>query len=338
MDERRAAYIKAIAEVLPQIHEAYSHDSMIRSKELGELAFRELKEDAASIKELASQVEALELNPLPTVGLLQILDGLNGLHSAATNLRQLSLGTPPDGLSHKAFKGRLLQQFDKAATESFEKLTRWIPVASSLQPGRAGALLDDISKQAEEAIDRINHFARSAEQSAAGAAKAAERAGLSSESEHFGNQADEHRRAGRVWLVCVVLLTFAAASIAWRTMSWLSTAGDRADSTASVVAYSVGKAALLTIAFTALLFAMRTFRSHQHNYVINKHRANAIKSFQAFASSPAADDATRAAVLLQAANCIYSHQSSGYTGRPEAESPQISGIAELVRAMVSDRK
>jgi hypothetical protein len=85
-----------------------------------------------------------------------------------------------------------------------------------------------------------------------------------------------------------------------------------------------------------LLASLRTYRAHRHNYVINKHRQNALQTFRAFSQQANADPATKSAVLLQATQCIFAPQATGYTTQ-EADS-NYSPIIEIVRAVTGDKK
>ena len=73
--------------------------------------------------------------------------------------------------------------------------------------------------------------------------------------------------------------------------------------------------------------------SHQHNFVVNQHRQNALTSFETFAKA-ANDDQTKSAVLLQATNCIFSPQASGYADSA-VEAPGSPRIMEIIRNMAA---
>jgi hypothetical protein len=77
------------------------------------------------------------------------------------------------------------------------------------------------------------------------------------------------------------------------------------------------------------------YRSQWHNHVVNKHRQNALSTFETFVKA-ASDEQTKNAVLIQATQCIFSQQPTGFVAHDSdgAPSPQI---LEIVRGVVADK-
>ena len=84
---------------------------------------------------------------------------------------------------------------------------------------------------------------------------------------------------------------------------------------------------------TSLVWTGRVYKAHRHNYVINKHRQNALRTFEAFVKA-AKDEQTKSAVLLQATQCIFSPQPTGYLTH-EAEPSGSPQILEIIRSMAN---
>ena len=80
----------------------------------------------------------------------------------------------------------------------------------------------------------------------------------------------------------------------------------------------------------ATVWCGKTYRAYRHNAVVNRHRQNALATFQTFAKA-AVDQATKDAVLLQATQCIFSQQPTGYI-QTEPE-PTALPISEMMRAV-----
>jgi hypothetical protein len=88
--------------------------------------------------------------------------------------------------------------------------------------------------------------------------------------------------------------------------------------------------------FAGVVWMGRIYRAHRHNYVINKHRQNALSTFETFAKA-AADEQTKAAVLLQATQSIFSLQQSGYLSQ-ESESAGYPQVLEIIRGLGTETK
>jgi hypothetical protein len=81
---------------------------------------------------------------------------------------------------------------------------------------------------------------------------------------------------------------------------------------------------------SASVWCGKSYRAYRHNAVVNRHRQNALATFEAFAKA-ASDAETKNAVLLQATQCIFSPQQTGYvSGEPETAMPQVLEIVRNV--------
>ena len=79
-----------------------------------------------------------------------------------------------------------------------------------------------------------------------------------------------------------------------------------------------------------LFLCARNFLSHKHNAIVNKHRQNALLTFNALVDAAKSED-RRDVVLTYAASCIFSPQDTGYaksSGGVSAEAP-----LNLIQAM-----
>jgi len=90
----------------------------------------------------------------------------------------------------------------------------------------------------------------------------------------------------------------------------------------------IPKIFIFSILLSAAVWCGKTYRAYRHNAVVNRHRQNALATFEAFAKA-ASDVETKNAVLLQATQCIFSPQQTGYvSGEPESALPPV---LEIVR-------
>jgi hypothetical protein len=65
------------------------------------------------------------------------------------------------------------------------------------------------------------------------------------------------------------------------------------------------------------------------NYILNRHRQNALDTFETFVTATA-DNQNKDAVLLQATQTIFSAQNSGFINQ-DSESPNLSPLLELIK-------
>jgi hypothetical protein len=175
------------------------------------------------------------------------------------------------------------------------------------------------------------------------AKQAAQQAGIVQHETFFRLEANEHKKMARAWLATTVLLAVATGTVGWlnysRTFGVLQAAASAApqarasSNTALTIQLAIAKLIMFSILFSAVLWAGRIYRAHRHNYVVNKHRQNALATFEAFVKATE-DTPTKNAVLLQATQCIFGPQSTGYlTQEKESEGP--TQILEIFRGATS---
>lgn len=73
----------------------------------------------------------------------------------------------------------------------------------------------------------------------------------------------------------------------------------------------------------------RNYHSNKHNEVVNKHRQNALLTYEVIAHA-IKDSDKRDTVLQHAASCIIAPQASGYSTPISGVGPEAKSIVELV--------
>jgi hypothetical protein len=161
--------------------------------------------------------------------------------------------------------------------------------------------------------------------------RAAAEAGVSQHAIYFKEEADSHKAEAEKWLGRTVKIAAATLLLALFTIV-LYAAKIISLSSEEVIQVAIAKIVLFSILYFAMIWASKNYRSHQHNYVVNKHRQNGLSTFQAFVNATE-DDTIKNAVLLKATEAIFSVGPSGFvSGDTEVSSPPQ--ILEIVRGVV----
>ena len=155
-------------------------------------------------------------------------------------------------------------------------------------------------------------------------------AGVSHHARLFAEEAASHEHAAEAWLRATWIAALFTVLAGVGSVFWFfkKAAGFTA---AQGVQLAVGKILVLSFLVTGVVWIGRIYRSHRHNYVINKHRQNALSTFETFAMA-APDAQTKAAVLLQATQSIFAPQHTGFLAG-EGEGPHSTQILEIVRGL-----
>ncbi len=182
------------------------------------------------------------------------------------------------------------------------------------------------------------------------ARQAAEQVGIAEHAIFFRDESDSHKKSAFWWLLLTLALTSIAALIGWKNYSGTLQALTEAVSHAAAanppqtptftslqIQLTIGKLILFSIIFSAVIWSGKIYRTHRHNFIVNRHRFNALRTFETFAKSTK-DEQIKNAVLLQATQCIFGPQPTGYISG-ENENDGYPQVLEIVRGMgAGDKK
>lgn len=158
--------------------------------------------------------------------------------------------------------------------------------------------------------------------------KAAAQAGVSQEAVHFETEARSHDSSSNFWFRTTAAL--AVATAAWGAFIVWGIAAPPPGTWEQTLQSTIGKLVVVSGLYYGLVWCARNYNAARHNFVVNRHRANALSTFETFVKAASTDD-VKQAVLLQATSSVFAAQPSGYTGK-EGEAAQPSNIIEILRS------
>lgn len=210
--------------------------------------------------------------------------------------------------------GTDFEALEASAREQFVKMTQ--------ESGKLQERQSTITKEMEETLEKVR--------------RAAAEVGVAQHAIHFREGATRHYKAGRLWLGATVIL--AALAVGYSLYSFRQ--GFELEPEGSVVwwphlRYLVQRLLVLSIIFFGVALSSKNYRAEKHDEIVNKHRQNALNTFETFAKA-AADKDTKDAVLLQATKSIFEAQSSGYLSG-ESEQLPSNLIIEVLRKASAGR-
>jgi hypothetical protein len=192
--------------------------------------------------------------------------------------------------------------------------------------------------KAEEQIARANEQAqdhlREIESILAKTKETASITAVSQHANHFKHEADEHKKGSYFWLGGAIVLAFAAAGYSLWSFRFAAIQGaEGSGSWWTHVAYVTSRLIVLSVIFFGMGWSARNYRAQRHNEVINRHRQNALRTFETFAVA-ATEPATKDAVLIAATKSIFEAQSSGYL-EGEPEKVPSGTVIEILKSAIS---
>jgi len=202
------------------------------------------------------------------------------------------------------------------------------------------AVVDDISAKSQSTLAEITARADRARADVESTLEAVREAtsaiAIEKQAEVFRNAASEHLAASRRWLngtLCLAAIVLLALGLNW----YIGYLVGPPSGSLPLLQLTIAKVLLFSFLLSAVVWAGRGYRAHQHNYVVNKHRQNALETFQLFVRGTG-DSEIKNMVLLQATKSIFAPQSTGFLPDGEKEGGQGSPqILEIIRGLASSK-
>ena len=187
----------------------------------------------------------------------------------------------------------------------------------------ARSLIQNVTDQASELRQELEMKKKEADDVLRAVRKVAEEQGVSQQAIYFKNEADNHLKESGVWLNRTVWLTvgltgYAVATLFLHKIPFLEPMN--AYETAQL---AVSKVLIFVTISYFLVLSARNYIAHRHNAVVNRHRQNALATYEALVKAAGAG-ATSDVVLAKAADCIFSAQSTGFGKSEGAEGGNLS--------------
>ncbi len=331
--EQYKQLVKQIKEKLEEI-ENLEIESIIREKELGsQLSFIDAKSTIIKIIELFKKAKNIHFTEIPYNLLNNFLNMLNDALQRFDTFRQFN----PNQNNPVNLRNSLMQQLENQFNTYYQH-TYPILVSSlltskdiDLQKAKLDSILKDIEKIMEETKKRSDEVLQELNETLRNAEAAAAQVGVSKHSTIFKTAADEHEKQAKFWLKWLITILTMTAIIAFLFLLFFP--GD-SEKTSRVLQYTVTKLLILSTLFYGVTICNRNYKAHKHNAFLNKHRQNALSTFETFSRAAGPDEQTKNAVLLEATHTIFSNQPTGYiSSDSDSESP--NKIVEIIKGAVS---
>lgn len=168
--------------------------------------------------------------------------------------------------------------------------------------------VESIAGQAKTHLDQVQELTRDL--------------GISRQANHFLKASKSYNQAAFLWIASTALI---GAALLFGAILLFCT--EPAHNYFELIHDMVPRLILFSAGFTALVFAMRNYSAARHNEALNDHRAVSLSTFQAFLADPKMDAKVRSEILLEAARCAFSQQTTGFLKEPDA--PQITQLTDL---------
>ena len=150
----------------------------------------------------------------------------------------------------------------------------------------------------------------------------------------FEDQAKVHQEGTKNWFWGTVWLAVGFIFLFFGLWFLIKPAGDQL---AAVLQNFIIKGFLLSVFYMLLNRSIKNYTAEKHLEIVNRHRKNALATFEAFADAAGENRDTRDHVLMAATNAIFDTNQTGYLSVKTSGSDSVSPIQRMVRAIVPDK-
>ncbi|MBB4391665.1 hypothetical protein [Bradyrhizobium sp. ERR14] len=185
--------------------------------------------------------------------------------------------------------------------QDFSRLEREARAASQAATDEAASLTKKLIEHETEA-NRVLAEVR----------KVAAEQGVGFQATYFKSEADNHDLAAVRWRTYTIIAGAALGAFAVAAMFLHKWDVLHPSDATEAVQFSLAKLGLFAVLGFALILCSKTFLAHTHNAIVNRHRQNALLTFQALVNA-AKEESKKDIILTHASACMFSPQETGFT-------------------------
>ena len=301
---------------------------VVRNDKWGEYNFDDCRDDLEVAYAVIRPFPELPIESLLQANAVDMQNQLGLLRDAINNVTEFTVRGDAPEQKRNELAGALIEQ----AQATWNQIAPWIgylffqagDVSEGLKKiaesrGHVDNALKDFLEKADDGQTRI-------EKAVTAAKEVAGKAGVGHFTENFANEAKGQNTAAHRWLAATVLFAIATAAAALI----FGNASEVPDAIPALLQYTTMRIVILGLLFTGTIWCGRMYKTNKHQESINKHRANALQTFQAFVEATI-DPAVRDAVLMETTRSIFTITPSGYLGEPDNRSETGSKVVEVIK-------
>jgi hypothetical protein len=320
--------------------DAISIDDVVGEARLGQgLSFHEARSPLQSIKNFVEELRFLDATGMPS----QLLGkSITAFQNVLNSIQQIKTFNIQNYSGNPGVRSSLVQELSRAYENLVESAVPILLYGALRSSGikTAQAQTHAVLAEVERNRKQLDSVVNEAKELLAGQKKLSAEIAIAGYGTLFAKEAKEHDAAANRWLIITGVLAgltiLAAVANYLASVKLLNEFSKMSNSqvqnfpTSLTVQFTIAKVILFTIGLSAAYWSARVYRSHRHNSIVNKHRANALTSFQEFVRT-ATDPEIKNAVLLQTTSCIYAPQTTGFSSGNDTDGDSPLKILEIVR-------
>lgn len=306
-------------------------DKLVSNANWGTINFEAARSDLELLFSLCSHIQQLPIQILPNAVADTFIVSITQAGSTVEKIRSFNIESGnPTGT-----RDQIVGQVKAHAEHLLTATQGWIPFlayqkgdiqknidALNRTVNEANKILDSSKLEVKEKSDEISSIVTAAREASASAGVGVFTSDFDGEAVALGTEADKWLKYTLRFAITTLVVAFFSIYIPI----------DKLATSAQIFQHMTSKIVVLLVLLTATIWCGRIYKAIKHQITVNRHRANALKTFQAFVKA-ASDESTRNAVLLETTRSIFTNSPSGYLDATESTSDANSKIIEIVKGV-----
>jgi hypothetical protein len=308
-------------------------EELIENPLWGEINFKNIELELRISTDLLRRVHDFEIEKLPENIVSGIVGPATQLSNAVKRITDFSI---TQGDTNK-IRQQISNGVISASNTLLTNFGTLLPILDFIE-GKSDSgnikfehLIAETEEHSAKFLDDLLVTAKEAETALAATKEAAGKTGVGVFTQDFAAEAKKYGSAAKSWLWTTVLLGIATLVVAVfyskafyipDTEKWLP-----------IIQYTTTKIVVIGLLITATLWCGRLYKTARHHETINKHRANALATFQAFVEATN-EPSVKDAVLLETTRSIFSITPTGYVGGDSGRADNNT-IIEVIKGVTT---
>ncbi|MBL6927722.1 MAG: hypothetical protein ISR44_01000 [Rhodospirillales bacterium] len=304
-------------------------DDVLRNSKWGEYNFDDCREDLEVAYSVIRPLPELPMASLSQAHAQNIVNNLTMLRDAINNVMEFTVMQD----TSEQIRNQLASALTEQAKAAWERIAPWIGYLF-FQAGDVSEGLKKIAASQGHVDDALEKFLEHADygqaqikNAVAAAKEAAGTAGVGLFTKDFAKEATNRSTSADMWLGATAVFAIATGLVAFV----FGSASKIPEAIPALLQYTTMRVVILSLLFTGTIWCARMYKTNKHQQSVNKHRADALQTFQAFVEATT-DPAVRDAVLMETTRSIFTITPSGYLGESDSSPNTGSKVIEIVKA------
>lgn len=322
MAKKASSFNKIIDKVLE------TDTSKYERSDLGELSFEKLRPQIEITKRLLQELIKIDPVLIPPELESKIRDRSTGIFVVLNSIENFKLkniqGNP--NVEHET----IIRNFNREYSELLDLLPL-INLAERIDEHEVIkrneniiTLIDLASKTLDQ---KLLEFNKKIEETTTAVEEATKTRGVSVFAEIFEAESNRYSRNAFWWLIGTIglLILTVTSSVA---LLFFQKEGEFGF---DHIQFMITKVLIISALFYSISVCVKNFKAQKHNELVNRHRFNALKTFQTFTTSTK-DERTKDVILLEATHTIFGHQTTGYNDNDSNDSDLPTKVLDAIKS------